>query len=52
VNEAALFSLIKIVSEGYAEIQRIRANDPAADAAVSKHVLDALERAKAEALKP
>lgn len=52
MNAALLLSLIEIAERAYASIQRIRADDPAAYAAVSKHVTDALEAAKAEALKP
>lgn len=47
-----LQELIEIGTKAYAAIQRIRADDPAAYAAVSQHVTDALEAAKAEALKP
>lgn len=46
MSEELLLSLIKIGSEAYAAIQKIRANDPAAYDAVSHHVVDSLERAK------
>lgn len=52
MNAALLTALIEIATKAYAAIQRIRADDPAAYAAVSKHVTDALDAAKAEALKP
>jgi hypothetical protein len=52
MNAALLLDLIAIAEKAYASIQRIRADDPAAYAAVSKHVTDALDAAKAEALRP
>lgn len=52
MNEELLLSLIKIGSEAYASVQRIRAQDPEAYARVEQHVVGSLERAKAEALKP
>jgi hypothetical protein len=52
MNAALLTMLLDIATKAYAAIQRIRADDPAAYEAVSKHVTDALEAAKAEALKP
>ncbi len=51
MNVALLELLFKIGTDAYAAIQRIRADDPAAYEQVSKHVLGALEAAKAEALK-
>lgn len=52
MNVALLQTLLEIATRAYAAIQRIRADDPAAYAAVSQHVTDALEAAKAEALRP
>jgi hypothetical protein len=52
MNAALLQALIEIGLKTYAAIQRIRAEDPAAYAAVEQHVKDSLEAAKAEALKP
>jgi hypothetical protein len=52
MNALLLETLIRIGTDAYAAIQRIRADDPAAYAAVSRHVTDSLEAAKAEALKP
>jgi hypothetical protein len=52
MNVALIEALIAIATKAYAAIQQIRADDPAAYAAVSKHNVDALEAAKAEALKP
>ena len=52
MNATLLESLFLIITKSYEMIRKIRADDPAAYAAVSKHVTDALEAAKAEALKP
>jgi tRNA U34 5-methylaminomethyl-2-thiouridine-forming methyltransferase MnmC len=52
MNAALLETLFQIGLNAFAAIQRIRADDPAAYEAVSKHVVDSLEAAKAAALKP
>lgn len=52
MNAELLLALIDIGTKAYAAVQRIRADDPAAYAAVSQHVTDALEAAKAAALNP
>jgi hypothetical protein len=52
MNAALLTALIDIATKAYAAIQRIRADDPEAYAAVSQHVTDALAAAKAAALQP
>ena len=52
MNVALLEMLIEIATKAYAAIQRIRADDPAAYAAVSQHVKDSLAAAKAAASQP